>query len=211
MPSPKFDALHLYLSRKLQDPVTAASSDGVPFSSLMRTDYLNRANNFIQLLVTQAGREYVNRFLPGLITTQAVVWVTGGTSLATDYKQFLSCQYTPSTGNPVLLRYVGPSWKIVLDNDQNRNYDAAFTILDGKIYGYYNFAQLITGNGVLYYLKTDYRTSSGDTLDISIDPMWWDTLVDLAASFALEDRGNSDFAQMNTKRTAMVTSLMGIK
>jgi len=211
MASPNFDSLHLYLSRKLQDPVSAAGTDGGPFSSAMRTDYLNRANNFIQLAVLNAGLEAVNRFIPSLVSTQAIVWASAGTTLATDYKKNLSCQYTPTTGNPVLLKYVGPSWKIVLDNDQNRNYDAAYTILDGKIYGYYNFSQLATGNGTLYYLKSDNRASSGDSEDISIDELWWDTLVDLAASFAHEDRGNVDFAQMNTKRVQMVMSVMGAK
>lgn len=211
MPSPNFDGLHLYLSRKVQDPVAAAATDGSVLSSAMRTDYLNRANNFIQMVVQQAGREYVNRFLNGLVKTQAIVWAAAGTSLATDYKQYLSCQYTPSVGNPVLLRFVGPSWKIVLDNDQNRNYDAAYTILDGKIYGYYNFSQLATGNGVLYYMRSDSRASNGDTLDIAIDSLWYDTIVDLAASFAHEDRGNVDFAQMNSKRISMVMNILGVK
>ena len=211
MPSPNFDSLHLYLSRKLQDPVTLAATDGGPYSSAMRTDYLNRANNFIQMVVQQAGRDYVNRYLVGLVSTQAVVWAAAGTALASDYRQHLSCQYTPATGNPVLLRFVGPSLKIVLDNDQNRNYDAAYTILGGKIYGYYNFSQLATGSGTLYYMKSDVRASNGDTLDISIDPLWYDTVVDIAASFAHEDRGNVDFAQMNSKRISMVMNILGVK
>lgn len=211
MPSANFGELHLYLSRKLQDPVTLAATDGGIATSAMRTDYLNRANNFIQMVVQQAGRDYVDRFLNGLVDTQAIVWAATGTALATDYRQHLSCQYTPATGNPVLLRFVGPSRKIVLDNDQNRNYDAAYTILEGKIYGYYNFSQLATGNGVLYYLKSDVRASYNDTYDISIDSLWYDTIVDIAASFAHEDRGNVDFAQMNSKRISMVMNILGVK
>jgi hypothetical protein len=211
MPSPNFDNLHLYLARKLQDPVTLAATDGGPFSSAMRTDYLNRGNNFIQLVVWQAGREYVDRYLNGLVTTQAVVWDAAGTTLATDYKQHLSCQYTPTTGNPILLRFVPSSRKILLDNDQNRNLAEAYTILGGKIYGYYNYSQLATGNGVLYYMKSDVRASNGDTLDVSIDSLWYDTLVDLAASFAHEDRGNGEQASMNQARTKMVLNILGIK
>jgi hypothetical protein len=148
-----FSNLHIYLSRKVQDPVTVATADGGVFTSTDRTDYLNRANNFIQLVTWQSGRDYVDRYLNGLVSSQAIVWAAGGTALASDYKQHLSCQYTPTTGNPVLLRYVPASRKVLLDNDQNKNFDAAYTILAGEIYGYYNFAQLATGNGTLYYMK----------------------------------------------------------
>jgi hypothetical protein len=206
-----FSNLHLYLSRKLQDPVAVATVDGGRYTSDMRTDYLNRGNNFIQLVVWQAGREYVDRYLNGLVATQAVVWDVAGTTLATDYKQHLSCQYTPTTGNPILLRFVPSSRKILLDNDQNRNFAEAFTILGGKIYGYYNYSQLATGNGVLYYMKSDVRVASTDATDISIDSLWYDTVVDLAASFAHEDQGNGEQASMNQARTKMVLNILGIK
>jgi hypothetical protein len=206
-----FSNLHLYLSRKLQDPVSVATADGVVFTSDIRTDYLNRGNNFIQLVVWQAGREFVDRYLNGLVTTQAIVWDAAGTTLATDYKQHLSCQYTPTTGNPILLRFIPSSRKILLDNDQNRNLAEAYTILGGKIYGYYNYNQLATGNGVLYYMKSDVRTASTDVDDISIDSLWYDTMVDLAASFAHEDRGNGEQATMNQARTKMVLNILGIK
>jgi len=208
MASPNFDNLHLYLSRKMQDPVAAAGTDGGVFTSAERTDYLNRANKFIQLVVYEKGRDFVDRFLPGLVKTQAITWASVGTSLETDYSQHLSCQYTLTI--PVLLRWVPPSRKIILDNDQNRNIDAAYTILASKIYGYYNYAQLTSGSGVLYYLSNDTRASNGDTNDISIDALWYDTLVDLAASFAHADRGNQQFSDMNAQRIKMVLAILGM-
>jgi len=210
MASPNFDSLHVYLSRKLQDPVALAGTDGSVFTSAVRTDYLNRANKFIQLIVFNSGRDNVDRLLSNLVKTQSIVWATLGTDVASDYNRALSCQHTATSGY-ILLPWVPPSRKIILDNDQDRNYDAAFTILGGKIYGYYNYAQLLTGSGLMYYMASDVRASSGDSDDIAIDSLWYDTLVDIAASFAHEDRGNVEHAKMNQTRIQMVMSIVGVK
>lgn len=203
MASANFDSLHLYLSRKLQDAVGAAGTDGDVYTSAVRTDYLNRANHFIQLIVWKQGRDFVDRFLSGLVKTQSITFASGGTSLNSDYQQHLSCAY-----GTYLLTWVEPSRKILLDNDQNRNLDRAYTIMGGKVYGYYNFAQLTTGTGTLYYMQNDTRASNGDSSDISIDALWYDTLVDIASSFAHDDRGNSDLAKADAQRVQMVMSVL---
>jgi hypothetical protein len=40
---PTFDALNITLSRRINDPVAAAATDGATYSSAMRIDYLNQA------------------------------------------------------------------------------------------------------------------------------------------------------------------------
>jgi hypothetical protein len=210
MASANFDNLHLMLSRKLQDPVSAAGTDGTPYTSAQRTDYLNRANHFIQLIVWRQGRDLVDKFLAGLVKAYTVTWDLAGVNLAilvTDYQQHLSCIHDGTR----LLTWVPPSRKTLLDNDQNRNLDRCYTILQNKLYGYYNYAQLTSGTGTFYYMQNDTRASNGDTNDISIDSIWYDTLVDIAASFALDDRGNSDLAKADATRVQMVLSVLGMK
>jgi len=68
---------------------------------------------------------------------------------------------------------------------------------------------LTSGSGTLYYMKSDVRVSNGDTNDISIDHIWYDVIVDVAASFALDDRGNSDLAKSDVLRIQMVLGVMG--
>jgi hypothetical protein len=191
MPSPNFDSLHLYLSRKIVDPVAAAGTDGGPCSSAMRTDYLNRANRLIQnvLWKSDADPDYpiISRFLQGLIGSSSFVFSTSGADLPSDYSRPLWVD------GSMRLFYREPSvWSRVLSDDA-RFYNSMFTVYGNKIYGTFGGAALGTGNGVLYYVKSDVRVSSGDTLDIAIDSIWWDILVDIAASMYNQDRGNTQF------------------
>lgn len=207
MASANFDSLHLQLSRKIQDPVSAAGTDGSVCTSALRTDYLNRANHFVQLVVWKQGRDAVDKFLSGLVKSQAAfTWLSAGVAVASDYQQNLSCQLDGTT--PVLLTWVPSSRKILLDNDQNRNLDRAYTIFGGKVYGYSNYIALSSGTGTLYYMSNDTRASNGDSSDIAIDSLWYDTLVDLAASYFFDDRGNSDLAKTDLERTKIVLNIL---
>lgn len=208
MSSPNFDNLHLKLSRKIFDPVAAAATDGVKVSSDLRTDYLNRANRFIenQVILLDKSLGLAAQCLPGLLKTQSFTWTSAGTSLSSDYVQWLSSEHVSGTTHTKLL-FRDPSRKVELDSSYNPFDKNVFTILGGKIYGYLNGSILTSGSGVLYYLASDQRASSGDTSDIAIDEMWWDLIVDLAASFFNSDTGNLD--KGNAERVSMVMSVLG--
>lgn len=190
MASANHDANHLRLSRIIDDPVTVASTDGNEVTSLLRNDYLNKANRFIQLTLLSLGgdhnrKDIVERFIPGLKKLQSFTWASGGTALASDYQFWLECY---DTTTPTILTW-HPS-KQELDTDVNPNIGNAFTILAGSIYGYISGVQLTSGaTGRLYYIQNDQRASAADSADIAIDSMWFDPLVDLAASFYYEDKG----------------------
>ena len=211
MASPLFDALHVKLARKLFDPVATASTDGAKVSSLLRTDYLNRANRFIQttlLLVDKSGK-LIGQYLPGLVKTQTITWSSSGFTLPTDYTHWISCEHIPADHVKLLFR--DPSRKIELDSGFNINDQNIFTIFGGKTYGYYNGSVLSGGTGTLYYLSSDQRSSAGDSADISIDSMWYDCLVDLAASFHFSDRGELSLEAGNIQRTKLVLQMIGLK
>jgi hypothetical protein len=196
MASANFDALHLRLSRKIDDPVAAAATDGSEVTQALRTDLLNRANRVIQnrVLTMAAGdwtqrRDVVMRYIPGLVTTQSITWASGSATLASDFSYWVECR--DSTAG--LMTY-HPS-KAELDGNLNSNIDAAFAILGTSIYGYDNGSAIGNGaTGTLYYVKTDARASNGDTNDITIDGIWFDMVVDIAALLYHEEKGDFDRA-----------------
>jgi hypothetical protein len=204
MPSPLHDANHLALARKIQDPVATASTDG-QYTSLYRNDLLNRANKMIQLVLRSLGKEAINRHLNGLRATQAITWTSGGVSLAVDYSYFIECQ---KDGTPpvVLTPYHS---KMELDAASNPTVPNAFVIQGGKIYGYQNGVILNAGAGTLYYIKTDARASANDTNDIAIDSLWYDSIVDIAASFYFEERGDLSSAKAQLQRFVIVKGAIG--
>jgi hypothetical protein len=201
MASPLFDELHLKLSRKVYDPVASASTDGSELTSALRTDYLNRASKFIQSLLWTTKRDFVELYLSGLVKTQAFTFSSSGVAIASDFSFWLAAQ----KDSPIRkLMWIEPSRKIELDMAVNPSLTNVFTILAGKIYAYQQGVVLSSGAGTLYYVQNDQRTQAGDTSDISIDPLWYEVLIDLAASYHFSDKGKLDFEQASIQRTAMV-------
>ena len=204
MASANHDANHVALSIRIQDPVSAAATDGAEVSSARRNVYLNKANKFIQLAIWQLGKEFIFKYLSGLKKTQAInTWSSSGTTLATDYHYWIECQY--DTG-PVILTFHGS--KMELDANVNPNYGNAFTIDAGKIYGYLAGTILNAGTGKLFYIQNDTRAQAGDTADISIDALWYDPLIDIAASFHFEDKGEIQYAQANLQRWKIIFDIL---
>ena len=212
MASANFDALHLKLSRKIFDPVAAAATDGSEVTSALRTDYLNRANKFIQFFLygfdKDPTRKLTQKLLSGLVSTQSITFAVGGDAVASDFSYALSCYYytgaTSLTIHPLMEvrpdQFV-PAFRNAFIKD-------TFTIYGGSLYGMYNQSALTSGSGILYYIANDQRASSGDTSDIAIDAIWYESLVDLAATYHFEDKGKLDFAAAQEKRTQLVLAII---
>ena len=207
MASPLFDALHLKLSRKILDPVAAAATDGGEVTQALRTDYLNRANKFIQMYMWLNRRSLVDVYLQGLIKSQAIAaFQTAGVAVATDYSYWL----TLKANSPAqIFEWMEPARTFILDMNANPNLANVFTIYGGKIFAYQSGAVLNTGAGTLFYIGNDQRASNGDTADIAIDPIWYEPIVDIAASYHFEDKGALDFAQANLKRASIILAAIG--
>ena len=211
MSSPLYDSLHLKLSRKLTDPVSVATADGGEVSSALRTDYLNRANRFIQMLLWTSKPDQIETYLQGLIGTAPVTFSASGVALPADYSYYLSLQ----ANSPVRkLKWFEPSRRTELDmattpSANNPYYSNCFTIMGNLIYAYQQGTILSSGSGTLYYIKNDQRLAANDTLDISIDPIWHETLIDLAASFHYGDKKESTLEKMNSDRASMVLGVLG--
>ena len=60
----------------------------------------------------------------------------------------------------------------------------------GTIYAYENGTAIGNAAHPFYYIKDDQRASNGDSADILIDPIWYETIVDLAASYHFSDKGD---------------------
>ena len=211
MASPLFDNLHVKLSRKLTDPVSVATADGGEVTSLLRTDYLNRANRFIQMLLWTSKPDQIETYLQGLIGASLVTFTSTGVPLPADYSYYLSLQ---ANGPTRKLKWFEPSRKIELDmattpSANNPYYSNCFTIMGNLIYAYQQGKMLTTGSGLLYYIKNDQRAGAADTDDILIDPIWHETLIDLAASFHYGDKKESTLEKMNSDRASMVLGVLG--
>jgi hypothetical protein len=211
MASPLFDALHLKLSRKLTDPVAAAATDGGEVSSALRTDYLNRANKFIQMLLWTTKPDLFETYLQGLIATSSITFASAGAALPSDFSYAITLQQD----SPVRkLKWFEPSRKIELDMatvsaNSNPFFSNCFTILGNKIYAYQAGTILSSGTGTFYYIKNDQRASSGDSSDIMIDAIWHETLVDLAASYHYSDKKEITLQKASEDRATLVLGVIG--
>ena len=209
MPSANFDNLHVLLSRKIKDPIASGSelNDGVEISSTLRTDYLNRANKFIQLAVWQIGGNlFVSKYLSGLKKTQSFTWATAGVTVASDYHYWLEAQ---EDGPPVIILTYHPSL-LELDAFINPNLADAFTIDAGKtIIGFNATARLNTPDtGKMFYIGNDTRAQAQDTNDITIDPLWFDSVVEIAASFHLEEKDELQSAVAIITRWKIISTIL---
>jgi hypothetical protein len=108
----------------------------------------------------------------------------------------------------VKLLFRDPSRKVELDSSFNPNDQNCFTIFSGKIYGYYLGAALNSGSGTVYYLASDQLASSGAASDLQIDSMWFDVIVDLAASYFFSETANVPFEKANLERVSMVMAVL---
>ena len=211
MSSPIFDNLHVILSRKLTDPVSVATADGGEVSSALRTDYLNRANKFVQMLLWTSKPDLFETYLQGLIATSPVNFLLAGAALPSDYSYYIALQQN----SPIRrLKWFEPSRKIELDmgvisGANNPFFSNCFTILGNKIYAYQQGNALASGTGALYYLKNDQRASANDSADISIDPIWYETLVDLAASYHYSDKKEITLQKASEDRATLVLGVIG--
>jgi hypothetical protein len=192
MASPLFDALHLKLGRLVDDPVAAAATNGGELTSALRTEYLNRANKYIQSVIWPMGRAVVEKYLRGLIAVSGTATVSGARALPTDYSYWLAFYEYGTYTQGV---WVDPS-QLTQGTANNPNPDIVvyFTIYGGNLYAYNETSTVADAAHAFWYVKNDQRASSGDTADISIDSIWYDTLVDLAASYHFSEKGSADKA-----------------
>lgn len=204
MASPNFDTIHLRLSRYLNDAVATASTDGSQFTSAQRSDYLNRASSYLQTSIyTIGGRDVARSILQSILKTQSFTFSNAGVAVASDYNNFpIALSKVSST---ILYQY----WerKEELDANVNPNIASAYTVENGKIYAYESGVILNAGTGNFKYLTNDAGVQG--TTDIAISPNLWDTIVDLAASFAFDEIGSTQDAQTYLARAfqAMATLL----
>jgi hypothetical protein len=202
----KFNALHLKLARKIFDPVATAATDGQKVTSLLRTDYLNRANKQIQLMIWSAGHDKVNDYLQGLITLTVVDMLGGVGDLPLDFSFRLAFQKTAGGR----FEWVEPERWADIENANNPNDTAVWTIIGSEIKAWENGAAITDGLHNFYYIKDDQRVLTTDDNDIAIDSLWHDVLVDLAASFHFEDRGEYQAALNQLSRVkSVVQSIIG--
>jgi len=94
-----------------------------------------------------------------------------------------------------------------MDEDVNPNAQDAFVILGGSIYGYTGGSAIGDGGtGRLYYVQDDEQAVSDATP--AIDAIWDDVLVNIAASFYFEEKGDLNGAQAFLQRHNLLQSMM---
>lgn len=207
MASPLHDANAAKLRRKVFD-----DSAGVEVTDALANDYLNRANRFIQIFLWNMDKSddktLVQRKLSGLVNTQAITWSGAGAAVATDYAFPIFALYVDGSAAYHPLYYTEPSVYLKSIPNLTDFKDNVFLIFGGKTYGYYQGSNLTSGTGAIYYIKNDQRASLADSSDIAIDSIWYDVLVDLAATYHFEDKGQLSFAQAQEKRAQIVLSMV---
>lgn len=207
-----FQTLHLKLSRKIFDSVAAIQTDGVKVSAAQRSDYLNRANKFIQLFFMgydkTPTKSITQDYLSGLVKANMFTFSTDGTSLQSDVSFILSAEYYVDATHRYVLPWVEASASFEMLDKRKPYTKNAYLLLGGKIYGFYNNAWLAAGTGYYYYIATDQSAATDGATDININSIWYDTLVDLAATYYFEDKGDLAFAEANKRRTELVLAVI---
>lgn len=203
MATDNFNNLSILLSRKIFDPVAAVGTDGTEVTSALRTDYLNRANRFIQAALWSAGKDVIQRVAPGLVKLLAASFhSTNGQDVPSDYVFPVSA----SIDSPVTpLLWFDPSLKPVMDGNLNPNMQDAWTSWGGHFWAYVDGAGY-TGAGKVYYIQSDQVTVGGT--DIALDSYLWECLLDIAASYHFQDKGELNQVQASVLRwTAIMNAI----
>lgn len=188
-----FANLHLLFARRIQDPVSAATTDGGLVTSSERTDYLNKASREIVAIAMKARRLDT---ISGLIATDSTSTSGGSKVLPSDFAWKISL----TTAGGLIGDYVTPG-SDVATTLANPNSPIQWTIKNGSLYIYDGGSAILDAEHVLTYVKDDQQTVT--TGDVGIDDHWFEPMVDLAASYFYADSGERQKA-VDTLQRAMV-------
>jgi hypothetical protein len=208
MASANHDNNHILLSRKIGDPVAAAATSGKGVTSALRNDYLNRANKQIQLFFKN--RPDREDWLSGLVTVLNVTF--GTTTIPSNYSYDLRAYKDDADSilrKNIILHRVEPSMIPMVINREAQDFKNCYTIRGTSIIAYSNFTALSSGSGSLYYIKNDYRASAGDTADIGINAIWYETVVDVAALYHYIDKGEIEFQKAEERMKDLIMAVVG--
>lgn len=179
-------AMHLQLSKRLNDTVATEDVAGKKVSAAQRDDYLNRAiREFQRTVYFKLGKEVARELLQFHVAYDTITFATIGDTLPTDDVGLPLALYSST----VLFTY--QPRKEELDLYTNSNYYNAWTISGGKVYAYSGSGTALnTGTGTYVYLAADVGVNN--TTDVDLPARFYDIIVELALADILLDRGEID-------------------
>lgn len=203
-----FNTLHLKLSRRLRDAVSAAVDDGLEFSSTLRTDYLNQAVNHLIFQVYHADpsltKSWAREKLQSVMKVQAIAFSSSGVAVASDYGD-MAITVTKMGSQKIFAFHPRKS---ELDTNVNPNLNAAFVVEADKLYVYEDGVVLNAGTGTFWYLPRITGAVGGT---IALSEQFEDTVVDIAVTYALSDKNKLDQAQAFIQRAnAIINQVRGM-
>jgi hypothetical protein len=189
-----FGDLSISLSKRARDTVSAFATDGSTFTSAARTDYLNKAMNALQQFVFVIHKERAREILQSQIGTGSLAVTSSGIAV-------------PSTYNQIPLSFVSSSIfytyhprREELSSGVAFTVPYGYTIEAGLLFAYTSGTSLNT-TGTLTFVKSDTHTTDEAVL---LSTNLHDTLVDLAAAFALADIGEIEESAKFYQRAASI-------
>jgi hypothetical protein len=201
MATPKFDRISVELSRRLNDPVSGATSNGANLTAVERNEFINMA---LQELFNQKWQQYggdianFTKELPELVVPRSG-------SLAASIYTIAS----PNLDFKALVSFVVDSKFATIRPAHLRN-----TVASGRIEsmaGSANFPVAINSNGVIYVYPTATFIAQSFTMDIIKSPLdpttggyltqggsydspfspeWENQIVEIAVELFDKDKGN---------------------
>jgi len=176
-------AIHLSLSKRLNDAVTVETADGKKLSATQRDDRINEAIREIQKFIYyKLGKEAAREILQFEVAYDTITFATAGDTLPTDDVGLPLALYSST----VVFSY--HPRKEELDLYLNSNLYNAWTISGGKVYAYSGSGTaLSTGTGTYVYLKADVGVNN--TTDVAVTPRFYDLVVELALANTWLSRG----------------------
>jgi hypothetical protein len=207
MASANHDANHLKLSRKIGDAVAAAATNGTVVTSAQRNDYLNRANTMIQLFFKRRGD--AENHLGELVGVADITFSSA--ALPSDYSFDLRLYKIDASlaRKNIICHWVAPSVIPMVLNREAQDYKNCYTIRGTTVETYIDFLLLSSGTGKFYYIKNDQRASAGDSADILVSSLWYDTIVDIAALYFFLDKGQIEFQKAEERMRELILAVVG--
>lgn len=218
--TPRSNQLNVNLAQMLSDAVTGSdngvksSADGSVFTSAQRNAKLSEGFTWVVNKIVQVvGLMEARTLLGDSLTTQAITFASGGTTVNADY--LFPVALLKSDNNEFNLF---PRKNLAQDLDPYL--DAGYAIEGFKLYAYQRAAgtlsQLTSGTGTFYYLKADRKdTTTGSDIaantvpDTTMDFKFLDAVMYYAASRLADDKGAGEWEVKAQKALAQALGLVG--
>jgi hypothetical protein len=195
MSTPNWDILHTRFATSIRDTVPSASVDGEELSVADRDAYLNSAYSKYIRLIGLYNKESVDSILPELFNTEIITAVSGVAAQPSDLGFLIDIQ--PSDNAGAVVEVVSALEFLRYKYSQTVQNPSSNSLIRTKVVGssFYFLPLDYNGSFEVSYIKYEFGITQGGSVDISLEPENWDTIVDFAKSSYYKDKQEYQLAK----------------